>query len=315
MTLGTNHDAPPEVAILLSVFDGGRFIREQLDSIAEQRDVRWLLVWRDDGSADRQCCRQSLTMLAERHPGQVRELGCSGQRLGVERSYMALLEAAPDTPFVAFADQDDVWLPHKLRRAMDRLGAVPADRPALYCGRQRLVDAALRPIGLSPVPRRPLGFANALVQNVATGCTIVMNRLARDAVRAMPAPETMHDWWCYLVIAGIGGHLLYDPEPCILYRQHGGNAVGSARDQATRAWRALCRGPAPFLERLDRHLRALHQHRARLTPANRITLEALSTTRGMPAWRRLPALLRTGIYRQGTAEDLLLRLWLMFGRG
>ncbi len=312
MSAGLNPSPLPDVTVLLSVFDGDRFIQEQRDSIAAQQDVRWSLIWRDDGSQPARSCRSALHALAEHHEGRVRELADSGQPLGVGRSYMALLAAADDAPFVAFADQDDVWLPHKLRRAIDRLPG--GDGPALYCGRQRLVDAALRPLGCSPLPNRPLGFANALVQNLATGCTIVMNQAARRAVLAMPMPDTIHDWWCYLVVAGVGGTLVYDPEPCILYRQHDANAVGSARDQATRAWRALGRGPAPFLDRLDAHLRVLADHRACLTPENQVVLDALRAARTMPAWRRLPALLRTGIYRQGTAEDLLLRLWLMFGR-
>jgi len=313
---GPDATPPPDVTILLSVFDGDRFIAEQLDSIGAQRGVRWTLIWRDDGSRPDRSCAEHLARFAQRFPGRVTREAESGRRLGVGQSYLALLSTAPPGAHVAFADQDDVWLPDKLARALARLSTMQTGRPALYCGRQSLVDAALVPLGFSAVPRRPLGFGNALVQNVATGCTILLNDAARRAVLAMPPPPgTLHDWWCYLVLAGIGGHLAYDSEPMILYRQHGANAVGSAGNPLARAWRALGRGPGPFLERLALHLDGLAPHRDRLTPESRLILDRLVAARALPAWRRMPALLRSGIYRQGTAEDLILRLWLLRGRG
>lgn len=301
---------PPHVAILLSVYDGDRFIDEQLESIAAQRDVRWTLTWRDDSSDPTRSCDARLEAFRARFPTQVFASGLPQGRMGVGASYMALLAQAPDADYVAFADQDDVWLPDKLSRAVGRLAAVGG--AALYCGRQSLVDATLAPLGLSQVPRRPLGFANALVQNVATGCTMVLNRAAHDAIRAMPAPDgALHDWWAYLVVAGIGGHLIYDAQPFILYRQHERNAVGSTGGTVARAIRAMRRGPGPFLESLDRHLRQLLAYRDRLTPENRRTLDALWAARVAPLRRRPGAVMGTGVYRQGTGEDLVLRAWLM----
>ena len=301
-------DEPPDVAILLSVFDGDRFIDAQLDSIAAQRGVRWSLTWRDDGSDPRRSCGGRMAAFEARFPGQVFPLPAG--RLGVGASYMTLLAQAPDAAYVAFADQDDVWLPEKLSRAVSRLKGVA--EPALYCGRQRLLDADLTAIRLSAVPPRPLGFANALVQNVATGCTMVLNRAARAAVLAMPPPEgSLHDWWCYLVVAGVGGRLIYDREPFILYRQHDRNVVGSTGGQVTRAIRALRRGPGPFIDSLNRHLHRLETYRDRLTPENRAILDALKAARVAPLPRRLGAVLNAGVYRQGSAEDLMFRAWLL----
>jgi hypothetical protein len=306
----------PEVAILLSVFDGERFIAEQLDSLAGQHGVRWSLTWRDDGSDPRRSGAGVLEKFRARFPGQVFHADDPAGALGVGDSYMALLARAPDTSYVAFADQDDVWLPGKLARAVSLLSRLPEQVPALYCGRQCLVNAVLDPIGRSAVPPRPLGFGNALVQNVATGCTMVLNRAARQAVLAMPPPSgTLHDWWCYVVLAGIGGRLVYDAEPFILYRQHEHNAVGATGAYLSRALRALRRGPGPFLDRLDLHLDRLRWYRDRLTPESRAVLDALCAARRAPLWRRLPALMRADVYRQGLAEDLVLRTWLMLRRG
>jgi hypothetical protein len=302
----------PSIAVLLSVFDGDRYIAQQLESIGHQRGVAWSLLWRDDGSDPSRSAVQAFAGFRARFPDQVRRDTTAPERLGVAESFMTLLRQAPDATYYAFADQDDVWLADKLRRATSLLGEMPAGVPALYCGRPTYVDAGLRRLGVSSAPRRPLGFGNALVQNVATGCTMVLNKPAREAVLRMPPPEqTLHDWWCYLVIAGIGGHLVYDTESFILYRQHDANAIGAAASGLGRALRALRRGPRPFISWIDRHVGQLDRFRAELTPENQALLDALGEVRRLPFFNRLTAVTRAGVYRQGTAEDLVLRLWLM----
>src|SRR6185295_14022489 len=100
---------------------------------------------------------------------------------GVMASFFDLLRSETGAAdHVAFCDQDDVWHPDKLARACAALDRHPATVPVLYCGRTRIVDEHLRMIALSRMPRRAPCLENALVENVATGCTIVMNRAARD---------------------------------------------------------------------------------------------------------------------------------------
>ncbi len=89
---------------------------------------------------------------------------------------------------MAFADQDDVWLPDKLQRALAFLNSVEDGRPALYCGRQRLVDESLQPLGFSP-SFRASGIPGLVLQNVGTGCTMVMNRAAAAAVHVSEKPS------------------------------------------------------------------------------------------------------------------------------
>lgn len=210
----------PAVAVLLSTYDGSRWLSPQLESILAQRDVDVRVVVRDDGSRD-----DTPALLA--HWARGNPLAYErGMNVGVVRSYLALLASAPPAAaFVAFSDQDDVWLPDKLSAAVGRLAAHDPAVPALYCSRVRYVDETLRPLGLSRIPR-VVGYTNALVENVATGCTVVMNRAAVALVNSSPpAAALMHDWWCYLVVSAFGV-IEYDPIPRILYRQHGGNVVG-----------------------------------------------------------------------------------------
>jgi hypothetical protein len=299
----------PRVAVLLSVYQGDEYLPAQLRSIAQQRGVDWQVLWRDDSPA---CPSTSMSRFIMDQGGRVQPaVPGPAEHLGVGASFLRLLASVPENvSFAAFADQDDVWLPDKLRRACDRLAQVPDGVPAMACGRQTLVDQALLPIGLSPLPARQLGFQNAIVQNVATGCTIVLNRAARQLVLDMPPfAGALHDWWCYLVIAAVGGRVVFDAKPNILYRQHAGNVVGARRNLLRRAAAAAARGPGPFLQALSNQMEALMAHRARLTPEALHTLEALRDARVPSASSRLRALHNSGAYRQGFTEDAALKLW------
>ena len=302
-----------DVVILLSTYNGARFLPEQLDSIGRQEGAfPRALFWRDDGSTD----GTPELLRAARLPGcRVLEATALTGRLGAARSFLALLAASPGAAFHAFCDQDDVWLPDKLARATARLDALPEEVPALYCGRQQLVDAELRPVGLSPLPRRPPGFANALVQNIATGCTVVLNAAARRLMLAAPPPPpgSMHDWWCYLLVSGAGGQVLFDADPCILYRQHGANVVGAPRALLGRGIAAFRRGPQAFLRLLHGHLEALAGAEGLLTPEAAAKVSVLREAFAAGPLRRLRALRQAGVYRQTLAEDLTLRAWCLLG--
>jgi glycosyltransferase involved in cell wall biosynthesis len=300
--------------VLLATWNGARFLPRQLESLAAQRGIAWRLLWRDDGSAD-----ATLALLEEfaaaQPAGRVLHLDAPSGRLGPARGFLALLAASPEPEAPhAFCDQDDLWLPDKLARAAAALAEIPAGMPGLYCGRQILAGPDLAPRGPSPLPRRPPGFANALVQNIATGCTTVLNPAARRLLLAAPPPPegSMHDWWAYLLVSGCGGRVIFDPEPTVLYRQHGGNAVGATAPVPLRALRALRRGPAAFLALLAAHRRVLLAAAPELplTPEARVVLAETAALADRRPWRRLAALRRAGLYRQSPAEDATLRLWL-----
>jgi hypothetical protein len=303
------------VAILLATFRGEQFLSPQLESLAAQKGVDCTLLWRDDGSNDGTV--KILEAFAARMPlGWVRRLYDPVSRLGAAGSFWALLAAAPeDAAFFAFCDQDDVWLPDKLARAALALSTLPPGAPGLYCGRQAIVGKNLEPLGMSPDLCRPPSFANALAQNIATGCTVVLNAAARRLLIAAPAPPagSFHDWWCYLLITGAGGHVVWDSEPQILYRQHFLNTVGAAPSAISRSLRALRRGPDTFLCLLDAHVAALDQASC-LSPKARETLARLGQLYGPNPLQRLAALWRSGLYRQEFLEGLILYLWIILRR-
>jgi glycosyltransferase involved in cell wall biosynthesis len=307
----------PRVAILLATFNGAAWLQAQLDSFLEQTHNNWLLYWRDDGSAD-----DTVAIVKEfsARAGQGRcvQVVLPVGHLGATGNFLALLRAVSadlaESDLVAFADQDDVWLPTKLARGVAALMALPAAEPVLYCARQILVDANLRQIGRSGKLTRPPAFPAALTQNVVTGCTMMLNRAGAQLLAASQPPSVaLHDWWAYLLVTASGGRLLQDAEPVILYRQHAGNLVGAPPSRWRRALDALRRGPGLYMTVLRQHVAALLAQPQVLTARAHAELLWLDGALRNRPWRRLGALAMPGLRRQTWAETLLFRWWFLVG--
>jgi glycosyltransferase involved in cell wall biosynthesis len=295
-------------AILLSTYNGEAYLDALLDSLTAQTHRDWVLYWRDDGSTD-----GTVAKLTGWRGGQVVHVTAPPGNLGVTRSFMALLRAAAGHPFIAFADQDDVWLPEKLAWGIGGLEGLSG--PALYCARQILVDQGLQRIGLSAPLDGPAAFPASLTQNIATGNTVMLNAAAIALVAASEPPtKTWHDWWCYLMVTAAGGTVLRDDRGVILYRQHAENVVGAPLSAPRRAWAALRRGPGAFMAVFRANVAALTEQAGLLTPAARRDLAVVNAglKGGLAArWRalRLP-----GFVRNSAAQTVLFRLWFMIGR-
>ena len=304
--------SPPVVAILLSTFEGERFLVPQLHSLLSQTHRDWVLYWRDDGSGDgtRQVMSDFLPRLGPNRAVILEE----NVRIGATESYMCLLRRAyaDGNPVLAFADQDDVWLPEKLSRGVAQLVAVQDGVPALYFARQVLVDASLRRIALSYRVRRPPGFPASLTQNLATGCTVLMNRAAMALIAERPAPAgSLHDWWSYIVVSAHGGRLIADNEPTVLYRQHDSNTIGAPRSPWRRAIAALRRGPEPFMRLLRGYVTALSLQTDQMQLPARHQLAQIAWALEGGLRRRLTVLRMPEFRRQTWIETLLFRLWFL----
>lgn len=211
-----------KVAVLMSTYNGGRYIEQQLESLSSQEGVEVELLVRDDGSSDSTCA------ILEKWRAKMNLRWYTGENLGSAWSFMDLLYNAPAADYYAFCDQDDVWFSHKLQRAVEKITACKEGegREVLYFSAQRLTDGDLNVIGDS-VPRRLFTFGESLLRNPAAGCTMVFNnKLMQLVKREKPSYLYMHDMWLYMVCMAVGGLLLFDAEPTMFYRQHGGNVVG-----------------------------------------------------------------------------------------
>ncbi len=235
-----------KVQVLLSTYNGAAFLEPLLKSVLAQDHAPLELLVRDDGSTD------ETVGILERYAAQGKLSLTRGANLGFARSFLTLAATAPEAEFYAFCDQDDIWEKDKISRAVESLSRFDPAEPLLYGGRYQLVDESLQPIATSPIPSRGPSFANALVQCIAPGCTLVFNAAARRLLASSLPPEHpySHDWWIYLVISAMG-RVVYDPVSKILYRQHGGNVIGHKTGLWDRVLKRLA-GRRPLQGRLQR---------------------------------------------------------------
>jgi len=299
----------PHVQILLAVRDGADHLPDQLASYARQTLDTWSLIASDDGSADDS--RAAVARFGAAHPGRVAVI--DGPRQGYGQNFLHLLRQA-DAEFAALSDQDDAWFPHHLARAVWRLGD-HTDRPALYCARTILCGPDLRPLRPTRLFRGTPSFAHALVQSLAGGHTMVLNRaalsLAQDASAAVEGP-IVHDWFLYQLVTGSGGVVIYDPAPALEYRQHGRNQIGGAAAPRHRVARLL---EGRFRRWNEVNIRTLQRLRPHLTADAADRLDRFAAARAARTGiGRLRALSRAGVGRQTVPEQIALYLAALAGR-
>ena len=297
------------VAVILGYFDGQSFIGEQLQSIIEQTHSA-LHIYLCDDDTERRFSLDGLRL--DQNALSKMSVGVRPHNIGFTNNFLNALASVSDKfKYFAFSDQDDVWHEDKLEKAIAALEKGPSEQPALYCARTEIADATCaHTLGYSPLFNKPPSFANALVQNIGGGNTMVFNKAARDLILKATQDVTVvsHDWWCYQVVTGAGGHVIYDSEPCLKYRQHDHNLVG-----ANTSWRArllrvrdLLRGR--FSEWNDINLAALSTHKHLLTVTNQRVLDDFIQARQASLPKRLKLFKRSGIYRQTLFGNLGLLL-------
>lgn len=296
------------VAVLMAVHNGARFLDEQIASIAHQR-VEHIDLWiSDDGSKDR--TKEIVAGVArDWKKGKVRAL--SGPLAGFAENYRTLMTRRDvDADYVAFSDQDDYWEADKLSAAIAWLDTQPADHPALYCSRTRIISEDGRMIGASPLFPRAPSFRNALVQSIAGGNTMVMNRAAHAVIREASdrASFISHDWWSYQIVTAVGGTVHYSPEPKIGYRQHDGNAIGANNSWRARMFRLYAMAEGRFKRWNEHNVVGLMACRDMLTPEARQILDMFQQIRDGGFFERLAVLHRSKLYRQTLLGQLGLYL-------
>ena len=289
--------ASVRVAILLGTVNGEQFIEQQLQSFAAQTHRNWVLYVSDDGSQDR-----TLAIVREfaQQVGSDRVQIRQGPRQGFAANFLAMAcDPSIDADYFAFSDQDDVWLPKKIERALAHLRELSANRSGLYGGRTRYVDVHNRDLGLSPQYRRAPDFRNAMVQSIMGGNTMVLNRQARSIVMAAgPLQVVAHDWWFYQLISGCGGFVFYDPEPMVLYRQHSDNVIGSNTGIKALWYRSTEMIRGRFARWNSLNMVAMSQVAPLLLQENRAALAAMAQGRGAGVTQRIKALRTAGAFRQ-----------------
>ena len=306
--------------IALATCNGARYLPELLQSLFAQTCQDFEIVVADDNSND-----QTLAVLADfqtRYPGRIRIVGFA-ERSGGAAANFERLSNHLSADYIAYCDQDDVWLPHKVASSLDRVHAVEVrygrDFPILVHTDLKLVDAELkllhpsfwRYMSINP-ERRTL--QKLLIEMSVTGCAVMINRALLQLALPIPPEATMHDHWFSLVAAAFG-QIEFIAEPSILYRQHGHNA--SRRPQ--RGARAFVRRAAEVLSKstAQRDHEEFNQmarqaavfasrYGAALDADQRRVLDVLANIQSRKRLSKCVSLLRTGILRTSLMRNLAL---------
>ena len=213
-----------DIAILMSTYNGERYLAEQIDSILHQTYIdRIDLYIRDDGSKD--STKEILKKYQEQYPNikifNEENIGCTA-------SFFKLLKIVDGYDYYAFSDQDDVWKANKIEKAIEKIQEY--EEAVLYGSRSTLVDEELNPIGLTQKCNRGITFYNALIQNLMPGHTQVFNHAFKQKINIEIDTNQLivHDYWLALLATAFAD-VVFDNESYTLYRQHGNNAIGYGR--------------------------------------------------------------------------------------
>lgn len=223
-----------KIIVLLSTYNGGKYLAEQLDSLVAQKGVDVEILVRDDGSKD-----ATVSILDKWQEKGLLSWYRTGN-LGPGKSFIDLLRVVSPGSYYAFCDQDDVWLPDKLHLTMEKMKAVETanpGKPVIVHTDMYVVDEKLdvihesfwRSSGLRPDILRT--FPYLCTCNSVNGCTIVMNDVARSLILEKYVEQDLiiHDVISALTVSYYGGIIDYVEAPTVLYRQHSANVVGAVQ--------------------------------------------------------------------------------------
>lgn len=223
--------------ILLATYNGEKFLAEQVESIVSQlgsANIQARIIVRDDGSTDK--TKEILESYVSKYPTILKIIPNNERKpLGACGNFSKLLTYS-SADYIMFSDQDDIWLPYKIDLEIKKIGELESiygeNMPVLVHTDLAVVRKDLSPIchslwkyqGITPYA----DWRRLLVQNVVTGCTMVINRALRNVVLPIPEEAIMHDWWIALV-ASFLGKVEAISKPTVLYRQHEHNDTGAKK--------------------------------------------------------------------------------------
>ena len=225
-------DKKSDVTIVMSVFNGSKYLEEQLFSLSLQTYKNWKLLVRNNGSTDGTL--KILKKFQEEHTdGRVKIVDTPVVIDPVYKSFMDLVDKA-DTRYLMLCDADDFWLPNKIELSLKGILEMEknygCEVPLLYHTDLTLVDENLSPYSTSMWrsqrlnPKRKSAI-QCLMHNHAVGNTFIFNNALQQKVTKRPECIIMHDVYL-LIVASLFGAVDFGSKSQLLYRQHSANICG-----------------------------------------------------------------------------------------
>lgn len=221
----------PNIDILMATYNGEKYLAAQIDSIMGQSFQNFQLFIRDDCSTD--ATPKIIKEFTKKFPSKIISLPAE-RNLGIIANFSALMEAS-ESPYIMLSDQDDIWEKDKIEKTIAEMSALEkchgSEIPLLVHTDLRVVDHNLQLIDpsfwrhMKLTPDSSHTVQKLILQNVVTGCSMLMNKKLLEMSLPIPKEAMMHDWWLALVAAAFG-KISCVKTPTILYRQHNNNALG-----------------------------------------------------------------------------------------
>lgn len=210
-----------KVVVLMSTYNGEKYLKEQIDSILNQSIKNIELIIRDDGSKD-----STRKILREYSEENDRIKVIFGENIGVEKSYRELLKYSVEADYFAFCDQDDIWLDNKIEKAIEEMNVIK-NEPVLYYSEVKAVNNNMEIILTSHYTGIDT-LGSSFNTTPVIGCTVLFNNILKRYIEKYGIAENiiMHDLYMYRLCLAIGGHIIHDKNSYIMYRQHENNVVG-----------------------------------------------------------------------------------------
>ena len=203
-----------KVTILMSTYNGEKYIAEQLDSLINQTYRNLEIVIRDDGSKD-----DTINIIKEFQKKANNITLVEGENVGFINSFFELLNIDSNADYYAYCDQDDIWMENKIERAVSFLEKTDENKPVLYFSNSDYYDTNMNFLATAE-KNKIYNFRNSLVECVTQGMTMVINNTTRQTIiNNKPQNCLYHDWWTYMICSGFG-EIVYDDESLVKYRRH-----------------------------------------------------------------------------------------------
>ena len=301
------------VKVILCTFNDFRYLREQLDSIINQKNVLTSIEIYDDSDHENKKELKTIVESYKENRIYIKKGNYSGY---ADNFFISIRETAADYDYYAFSDQDDIWHLEKLTNAINKLSSINSE-PGLYCSKTIIVNSENKKIGYSPTFIKEKSFKNALVQSIAGGNTMVMNKELKLFIEKLTFKKGLiisHDWSIYQIVTGAGFKLIYDKEPQVRYRQHEDNIIGSNNGILEKFKRFLFMLRGDFKDWNNRNFKFLSMNYNFLTEENKKIITNIEKKIKRNNIKNIFVVYKMGLYRQTLLGNLGMYIAVLIGK-
>ena len=300
------------IDILMATYNGEKYVGAQIESILSQTHPAWQLIIWDDCSTDG--TMDVLQQCAARYPDKIIVRQNEKNSGSASKNFLKMLQTST-APYAMTCDQDDIWMANKIEVTLQKMRSLEAANPAvplLVHTDLRVVNQDLEQISPSLFKLQHMfsernALQQLLVQNIVTGCTMMVNRSLLEYLAVLPKYVIMYDWWCALLAASMG-KIGFVSEATVLYRQHGKNAVGAKNVHAPgyilNKLKNLQQSRASLANTYEQAANFSQIYSYLLDSQAKALLEVYSRIPQMSKLQRLSATVRYGFWKGGIARKI-----------